>query len=191
MEVILLERIGRLGVMGDVVKVKDGYGRNFLIPQKKALRASEANKTLFEARRAEIEKDNAARRAEAEKQAKKYTGLALKLVRQASEDGKLYGSVTQRDVVEAIEAQGQQVDRKLVKLDTVIKTTGTYTVRLVLHSEVEVPLSLQIVRNESELVQEAPPELTAPAEAEGDEVDAAEVFCRVSKEHPAEVFSAG
>jgi large subunit ribosomal protein L9 len=125
MEVILLERVGRLGTVGDVVKVKNGYGRNYLLPQKKALRASVENKKVFEARRAEIEAKNAAGRAEAEKQAKAMGSLSVTLVRQASEDGKLYGSVGTRDIAEALAEQGHEVDRRQVDLAATLKNTGT------------------------------------------------------------------
>jgi len=150
MEVILLEKIGRLGSMGDVVKVKNGYGRNFLIPQKKALRATEGNRKVFEARRAEIEKSNATARSAAEKEAKKFEKLSVTIVRQASEDGKLYGSVTSRDVAQALADQGHKIDRKFVILNTAIKNTGAFTAQVSLHPEVTVDIGVAVVRNESE-----------------------------------------
>lgn len=170
MEVILLERIGRLGAMGDVVKVKDGFGRNFLLPQKKALRATENNKKVFEARRGEIEKDNASRRTEAEKIAKRIEGLSLSLVRQASEDGKLYGSVSVRDVAQLLKDQGHDIERKLININTTVKNTGTYTVKVALHPELVVELALNVVRNESDIQEIVPEELQAPeAEDASDE----------------------
>jgi len=172
MEVILLERVGRLGTVGDVVKVKDGYGRNFLLPQKKALRATKDNKAVFETRRAEIEAANAATRTEAEKQAKKLTNISVKLVRQASEDGKLYGSVTVRDIAEALQEQGHAIDRKQLVLAATIKTTGSYNATIVLHPEVLLTLVVNIVRNESDVIEEVPEELRAPVE-ENSEVAAA------------------
>lgn len=172
MEVILLERVGRLGTVGDVVKVKNGYGRNFLLPQKKALRATDANKKIFETRRAEIEADNAASRAKAEAQAKKLGNVSLTLVRQASEDGKLYGSVVTRDLLEALKEQGHSFDRKQIDLASTIKNTGTYSAKIVLHPEVIVPVSLTVVRNESEVVEEVPEELRAPVEGEAPEQSA-------------------
>jgi large subunit ribosomal protein L9 len=150
MEVILLERIHRLGNMGDVVKVRDGFARNFLIPQKKALRATEASKKEFEAKRAEIEAKNAASRATAETAAKKYENLSIALVRQASEEGKLYGSVTLRDIADVLKNQGFDVTRSQIVLKDVIKTTGSYTAFVQLHPEVQAPITVNVVRNESE-----------------------------------------
>ncbi len=173
MEVILLERVGRLGTVGDVVKVKNGYGRNFLLPQKKALRATTDNKAVFEARRAEIEAKNASSREQAEKQAKKLGNISLKLVRQASEDGKLYGSVITRDILDALKEQGHTFDRKQIVLAAAIKNTGNYGAKIVLHPEVSVPVSLSIVRNESDIVEEVPEELRAPDEEQPAPVEAA------------------
>ncbi len=154
MEVILLERIHRLGNMGEIVKVRDGFARNFLIPQKKAMRATESAKKQFEERRAEIEAKNASARADAEKAAKKYENLSLSLVRQASEEGKLYGSVNVRDVAELLKAKGHEVTRSQIVLKDVIKTTGNYTVNVQLHPEVSVPVTLNVVRNESDAASE-------------------------------------
>lgn len=148
MQVILLERINRLGAVGDEVKVKDGYGRNFLIPQKKALRATEANKRIFEVKRAEIEARNAESRAEAQAQAKKLEGAAITLTRQASEDGKLFGSVTVRDIAEALEAQGHHVPKSQIVIIGAIKNTGVFPVRLELHPEVTLTLDVTVSRNE-------------------------------------------
>lgn len=164
MEVILLERVGRLGTVGDVVKVKNGYGRNFLLPQKKALRATEANKSVFEAKRAEIEAKNASTRAEAEKAAKAMGNLSVKVVRQASEDGKLYGSVVLRDIVDALAEQGHKVERKQLELNSTIKTTGSYTAKLTMHPEVVLTVTVNVVRNESDVIEEAPEELRATDE---------------------------
>lgn len=165
MEVILLERVGRLGTVGDVVKVKNGYGRNFLLPQKKAMRATAESKAIFEARRHEIEAHNEATRKEAEKHAKKLENVSVTLVRQASEDGKLYGSVTVRDIAEGLEAQGHEVERKQLQLAANLKNTGTYSFKIVLHPEVILTLGLNIVRNESDIPQDVPEELRAPEEA--------------------------
>ena len=166
MEVILLERVGRLGTVGDVVKVKNGYGRNYLLPQKKALRATDANKAVFEGKRAEIEAKNDAARALAEKHAKKLGNVSVTLVRQASEDGKLYGSIVTRDILEALTGQGHTFDRKQIDLAAAIKNTGVYSAKIVLHPEVIVPVSLTVVRNESDVVEEVPEELRAPTEEE-------------------------
>lgn len=173
MEVILLERVGRLGTVGDVVKVKNGYGRNFLLPQKKALRATEDNKAVFEARRAEIMAKNAAARAEAEKAAKAMGTLSVKIVRQASEDGKLYGSVVARDVAEALIEQGHKIDRKQLELSTLVKSTGAYQAKLVLHPELILNVTVNVVRNESDVIEEVPEELRAPVEEEASSTDAA------------------
>ena len=151
MEVILLERVGRLGTVGDVVRVKNGYGRNFLLPQKKALRATDDNKKVFEARRAELEAANAKTRAEAEKRAEGLQNLTVNLVRQASEDGKLYGSVNVRDLAEAAAADGHTIERRQIILDATIKNVGTYNARVVLHPEVIIDMKVNVVRNESHI----------------------------------------
>jgi len=174
MEVILLERVGRLGTVGDIVKVKDGYGRNFLLPQKKAMRANKDSKAIFEAKRAEIEAANAATRKVAEKQAEKLKNVSVVLIRQASEDGKLYGSVNVRDIAEGLQSQGHALDRKQISLASTIKSTGSYTAKLVLHPEVVLPFTVNVVRNESDIPQEVPPELQVPAEEEAVQAAAAE-----------------
>ena len=150
MEVILLERIARLGGMGDVVKVKNGYGRNFLIPNKKALRASEENKKVFEERKHIIAEENAKAKAIAEKRAEKLKDMKLVIVRQASQEGKLYGSVTVRDIAEALKEAGHEIPKSEIVLTTTIKTTGEYPVRLMLHAEVVTPITLSVNRIESE-----------------------------------------
>lgn len=150
MEVILLERIARLGAMGDIVKVRDGFARNFLIPMKKAMRATEASKKVFEERREIIEQENAKKREAAELVAKKIEGLKLSIIRQASQEGKLYGSVTVRDIEEALTEAGHDVPRSQIVLSQIIKTTGDYPVRLTLHAEVVVTVTLSVVRVESE-----------------------------------------
>jgi large subunit ribosomal protein L9 len=149
MEVILLERITRLGGVGDVVKVKNGYARNFLIPMKKALRASEDNKKVFEERRHEIEAQNAKLKAAAEAIFKKLDALTLSLVRQASQEGKLYGSVTVRDIAEAFESQGHEVPKSQIVLTTAIKNTGDYTVRVTLHPDVIANVKVNVARSEA------------------------------------------
>ena len=134
MEVILLERIARLGNMGDVVKVRDGYGRNFLVPMKKALRATAENKKVFEEKRHIIEEQNQKAKAAAEIVAKKLEGVKLTLVRQASQEGKLYGSVTIRDIADALKAEGYEVANSQIVLSQIIKNTGEYPVRVSLHA---------------------------------------------------------
>jgi large subunit ribosomal protein L9 len=168
MEVILLERVGRLGTVGDVVKVKNGYGRNFLLPQNKALRATKESKALFEAQRAGIEAANTESRAAAQKQGEKLKNVSVKLVRQASEDGKLYGSVNVRDIAEALQAQGQELNRKQLELSATIKNTGVYTAKIILHPEVVLPLSVIIVRNESDIPQDFIEEAEAYQEEEAE-----------------------
>ncbi len=150
MEVILLERIARLGGMGDVVKVRDGYGRNFLIPMKKALRATNENKKVFEAKRHIIEELNQKAKEAAEVVAKKLEGVKLTLVRQASQEGKLYGSVTIRDIADALKAQGYEVANSQIVLSQIIKNTGEYPIRVTLHAEVITTLPLTVARIESE-----------------------------------------
>ena len=150
MEVILLERIARLGVIGDVVKVRDGYGRNFLLPMKKALRATNENKKVFEERRAIIEAENTKAKEAAEIVAKKMENVKLTLVRQASQEGKLYGSVTIRDISEALKAEGFEVPNSQIVLSSIIKNTGEYPIRVALHAEVVNTVTLNVVRIESE-----------------------------------------
>src|ERR687898_3409400 len=130
MEIILLERIEKLGSIGDVVSVKDGYARNYLLPNKKALRANEANRKVFEANRAKIEADNADRRTDAEKASKDVDGKTVKLIRQASNTGQLYGSVSARDIVEALDAEGAKVTKSQGVLDRPIKAGGMHDAKV-------------------------------------------------------------
>ena len=150
MEVILLERVEKLGAIGDVVKVKDGFARNFLLPNKKALRANESNRKLFEANRAKIEADNADRRKDAEKASKDVDGKTVQLIRQASNTGQLYGSVSARDIVEALEAEGSKVTKSQVVLGRPIKTIGMHEVRVVLHPEVDASVKVNVARSPEE-----------------------------------------
>ena len=142
MEVILLERIARLGQMGDVVRVRDGYARNFLLPQHKALRATDDSRKRFESQRSHLEARNLERRQEAEAVATKVNGQSFVVVRQAGETGQLYGSVTARDLAEAMEAGGFSVSRSQVSLNNPIKTIGLHTVAIALHPEVAVSVSV-------------------------------------------------
>lgn len=177
MEVILLERIEKLGQMGDVVKVKPGFARNFLLPQKKALRANKDNLAFFEKQRAQLEAINLKRRDEAQAVAGKMEGLKVLMVRQAGEGGQLYGSVSGRDVADAVKAAGYTVERSQVNLDSPIKTLGSYPVRLSLHPEVSVTVTVTVARSqeEAERAAAAAAEEAAeqPAEDEG-EVEATE-----------------
>jgi large subunit ribosomal protein L9 len=150
MEVILLERVEKLGAIGDVVKVKDGFARNFLLPRKKALRANEANRKLFEANRAKIEADNADRRKDAEKAAKDVEGKSVQLIRQASNTGQLYGSVSARDIAEALEATGAHVTKSQIVLARPIKAIGVHEVRVVLHPEVDAGVKVNVARSPEE-----------------------------------------
>ena len=150
MEVILLERVEKLGAIGDVVKVKDGFARNFLLPNKKALRANEANRKLFEANRTKIEADNADRRKEAEVAAKDVAGRSVQLIRQASNTGQLYGSVSARDLAEALEADGHKVAKNQIVLDRPIKAVGVQDVKIALHPEVAVTIQVNVARSPEE-----------------------------------------
>lgn len=155
MEVILLERIESLGQMGDVVSVKPGYARNFLLPQKKALRANDSNRKVFEERRAQLEAENLERKSEAEQVAKTLDGLAVVLVRAAGESGQLYGSVSARDIADAIGAAGVTVGRSQVKLDKALKSLGLEPVRVQLHPEVSVNVIVNIARSQDEAETQA------------------------------------
>lgn len=150
MEIILLQRIENLGQMGDIVNVKPGYARNFLLPKKMALRASAANKKIFEGRRAQLEADNLHRKNEAEAAAKKMANLSLPIVRQASETGQLYGSVTSRDIALAMGEAGYKVARGQILLANPIKNIGTYDVRLALHPEVIITVKVSVAPSELE-----------------------------------------
>ncbi|WP_298092212.1 50S ribosomal protein L9 [uncultured Sphingomonas sp.] len=155
MDVILLERVEKLGGIGDVVTVKDGFARNFLLPRKKALRANEANKKVFEANRARIEAENAARRSDAEAEAKTFGDVTVTLIRQASNTGQLYGSVAVRDLVEILEGEGHKVTKSQVILDKPIKAIGVYEVRVALHPEVVVTVKVNVARSPEEAEMQA------------------------------------
>ncbi|MGZ8997446.1 MAG: 50S ribosomal protein L9 [Allosphingosinicella sp.] len=150
MDVILLERIEKLGSIGDVVKVKNGYARNFLLPNGKALRANDSNRKVFEANRERIEAQNAERRGEAQNEAKKVDGAKIQLIRQASNTGQLYGSVSARDLAEALEAADYKVAKNQIVLDKPIKTIGMQDVKIALHPEVSVTISVNVARSPEE-----------------------------------------
>src|SRR3954451_20379840 len=150
MEVILLERIEKLGSIGDVVKVKNGYARNFLLPRGKALRANESNRKVFESNRASIEAQNEERRSAAEAESKKVDGAKIQLIRQASNAGQLYGSVSARDLAEALEAQGHKIAKQQIVLDRPIKAIGLQEVKIALHPEVSVTISVNVARSPEE-----------------------------------------
>jgi len=200
MEVILLERVEKLGAIGDVVNVKNGFARNYLLPRKKALRANEANKKLFEANRARIEADNAEKRADAEKSASSVDGKTVQLIRQASNTGQLYGSVSARDIVEALDAQGAKVTKSQVVLDRPIKAVGMHEVKVALHPEVSVTITVNVARSPEEadlqaqgidVLQQMFEEQAAPlvveelaAEASADEAAAAAEEAAAPAEEP-------
>ncbi len=155
MKVILLERVERLGSLGDVVTVKDGFARNFLLPRSKALRATSANLKVFEGQRADIEARNAKAKQAAEKSGEKLDGTSYVLIRQAGESGQLYGSVSGRDVADAVNAEGGKVERSMVVLDKPIKTLGLHQVKVRLHPEVAVTVTLNIARSADEAERQA------------------------------------
>ncbi|WP_296716194.1 50S ribosomal protein L9 [Erythrobacter sp.] len=150
MDIILLERIEKLGSIGDVVTVKDGYARNFLLPQKKALRANDANRKVFEANRDRLEADNAERRDEAQKQGEKIAGAEVVLIRAASNAGQLYGSVSVRDMVAGLADQGHEIDKRMVILGAPIKNIGMHDVTIALHPEVRVTVKANVARSDDE-----------------------------------------
>ena len=150
MDIILLERVEKLGAIGDVVTVKDGYARNFLLPNKKALRANEANRKVFEANRAKIESDNATRRDEAQKASGSVEGKQIVLIRAASQTGQLYGSVSVKDIVDGLVAQDAKVSKSMIVLERPIKTLGVFGVKVVLHPEVTVNVQVNVARSDDE-----------------------------------------
>ena len=150
MDVILLERVEKLGAIGDVVSVKNGFARNYLLPNKKALRANESNKKVFEANRANIEAENAARRSDAEKASKGIDGKTITLIRQASNTGQLYGSVSARDLAELLNEDGAKVAKSQIVLGKPIKTIGVSEVRVALHPEVAVTIKVNVARSPEE-----------------------------------------
>jgi len=150
MDIILLERIEKLGAIGDVVSVKDGYARNYLLPNKKALRANDANKKVFEANRAKIEADNAARRSDAETHSADVEGKQVVLIRASSNSGQLYGSVSVRDIVDALNADGANISKQMIVLERPIKTLGIFDVKVSLHPEVSVNVKVNVARSPDE-----------------------------------------
>ena len=155
MQVILLERIGRLGQMGDVVTVKDGFARNFLLPQGKALRATKANRERFEKERAQLEARNLELKSEASAVAERLQGQSFIIIRQAGDSGQLYGSVSTRDISEAVTEGGFSIERRQVMLDRPIKTLGLHEVRIGLHAEVEPHITINVARSPDEAERQA------------------------------------
>jgi large subunit ribosomal protein L9 len=200
MDVILLERVEKLGAIGDVVKVKDGFARNYLLPRKKALRANESNRKVFESNRARIEEDNADRRSEAEKASTGVEGKTVQLIRQASNTGQLYGSVSARDIAEALDGVGAKVVKSQVVLDRPIKAIGMHEVKIALHPEVSVTVKVNVARSPDEadlqaqgvdVLQQMFEEEAAPLAAEelapaGDMAETAEIAAQATAEAAAE-----
>jgi len=184
MDIILLERVEKLGAIGDVVTVKDGYARNFLLPNKKALRANEANRKVFEANRAKIESDNATRRDEAQKASGSVEGKQIVLIRAASQTGQLYGSVSVKDIVDGLVAQDAKVSKNMIVLERPIKTLGVFGVKVVLHPEVTVNVQVNVARSddEAELQKDGVNVLDQMFEAEQAEIAAEAIEAQVEAE---------
>jgi large subunit ribosomal protein L9 len=185
MEVILLERVEALGQMGDVVKVKPGYARNYLLPTKKALRATKQNRAYFETQRAQLEAQNLKRRQDGEAVAAKMIDVSVIILRQAGEAGQLYGSVSTRDIADAVTAAGFTIDRRQVLLDTPIKSRGLYKTRVALHPEVIVTVTVNVAQSqeaaEAQAAGKTPEQVTAEAEA----AEAAAAAAAAAAEAPA------
>jgi len=179
MQVVLLERVEKLGQMGDVVTVKDGYARNYLLPQEKALRATKANLARFEAERAQLEARNLERKGEAERVARDLDGQQFVVIRQASEAGSLYGSVTARDVADAATAGGFSVERRQIVLDRPVKELGLHPLKIVLHPEVSAEITINVARSKDEADLQARGKTIQDVRAEEDaaaEFDIQELF---------------
>jgi large subunit ribosomal protein L9 len=177
MQVILLERVEKLGQMGDVVKVRDGFARNYLLPKKKALRATESNRSYFETQRAQLEARNLERKSEAQAVAEKLEGKTFVLLRQAGDRGQLYGSVSPRDIADIVSAGGFSINRTQVPLDKAIKTIGLVPVSVVLHPEVRVHVTVNVARTEDEAERQARGEdVLAEQVPDEDAAEASEVF---------------
>ncbi|MGC8475407.1 MAG: 50S ribosomal protein L9 [Acetobacteraceae bacterium] len=180
-ELILLQRVEQLGQMGEIVKVKPGYARNYLLPQQKAIRASKANRERFEQQRAQLEAQNLKRREEAERVAERVGGLSVVVIRQAGESGSLYGSVSARDIAEAVTAAGLTVGRDQVVLIHPIKALGLVPVRVVLHPEVSIRVTVNVARSAEE----------AERQARGERVGVEEEADAQPDIDPAAMFEAG
>ncbi len=191
MQVVLLERVENLGAMGEVVKVKPGYARNFLLPQQKALRATKANIERFERERDALEKLNDERKGEAQKLAGKLDGSDYTLIRQAGDTGQLYGSVSSRDIADAIVEAGHQVARSQVKLDIPIKTIGTYEIQVRLHPEVAATVTANVARTTEEAERQAKGEDVIASERDEDRAAALAERTGLTEEEAAEVFEEG
>lgn len=186
MQVILLERIGRFGQMGDVVTVKDGFARNFLLPQGKALRATTANRERFERDRAQLEARNLELQSEAQAVATKLAGQSFIVIRQAGDSGQLYGSVTTRDIATVVTEGGFSIERRQVLLDKPIKTLGIHEVRVGLHAEVEPHVLINVARSPDEAARQARGE-----QVTGKAMDEAEVDAKAAMRAAEELFEPG
>ena len=193
MQIILLERVEKLGQLGDVVTVKPGYARNYLLPTGKALRANKANLEKFEAERADREARNADAKATAESQAKGMDGLTVALVRAASEMGQLFGSVSSKDIAEAVSATGHELDKRQVKMDKSIKTLGLFPVRVSLHAEVDATVTVNVARSLEEAETQAKTGQAVVARDDDDEDEAQEEIMTAAEteaeEAPSEAVS--
>jgi large subunit ribosomal protein L9 len=169
MQVVLLERVEKLGQIGDVVKVKDGFARNYLLPKKKALRATKANLSYFEGQRAQLEARNLEQRKEAEKIGEKLKGKSFMLLRQAGDRGQLYGSVSPRDIADVVTTGGFSITRTQVPIDKAIKTLGLHEIFVVLHPEVRVPVTVNVARTEDEAERQARGEDVLAEQTEAEE----------------------
>ena len=192
MQVILLERVEKLGQMGDEVKVRDGFARNYLLPKKKALRATEANRKYFDNQKAQLEARNLERKAEAEAVSAKLEGKSFVLLRSAGDRGQLYGSVSPRDIADAISEGGFSVNRTQVPLDKAIKTIGLFETAVVLHPEVRVNVTINVARTEDEAERQARGEdvLAEPAEEEEVKAEAESIFEEGAEPKPEEAEDA-
>jgi large subunit ribosomal protein L9 len=192
MEIILLERVEKLGAIGDVVTVKDGYARNYLLPNKKALRSNTANRKVFEANRVKIEADNATRREEAQKASGNVEGKQIVLIRAASQTGQLYGSVSVRDITDGLNADGAGVSKGMIILERPIKTLGLFDVKVVLHPEVTVMVQVNVARSddEAELQKDGVNVLNQMFEEEQAEIAAEAIEAQVEAEEAADAADA-
>jgi large subunit ribosomal protein L9 len=192
MEIILLERVEKLGAIGDVVVVKDGYARNFLLPNKKALRSNAANRKVFETNRVKIEADNATRRDEAQKASGNVEGKQIVLIRAASQTGQLYGSVSVRDITDGLNADGAGVTKGMIVLERPIKTLGLFDVKVVLHPEVTVMVQVNVARSddEAELQKDGVNVLNQMFEEEQAEIAAEAIEAQVEAEEAADAADA-
>jgi len=185
MQVILLERVPKLGEMGEEVRVRDGFARNWLLPQGKALRASPENRARFEAQKADLEERNRERRAQAEAVARRVSGKTFVAIRQAGQTGQLYGSVSTRDIAEVLDQEGVKIERRQVDMTTPIKAIGLHDIQLVLHPEVIVPVTINVARSADKAERQAKGEDVLAPEREEEEEELEEELPELAAEAPA------